>query len=86
LESEQKARAKLEKTIQDLDEIYEDQKIEHENMQQQKRTNNDLQNIHIKLKIEYILCYRKLKTLSMSLILDLLFSSRDDENEEQTIS
>jgi hypothetical protein len=35
LESEQKARAKLEKTIQDLDEIYEDQKIEHENMQQQ---------------------------------------------------
>ena len=51
-----------------------------------KRTNNDLQNIHIKLKIEYILCYRKLKTLSMSLILDLLFSSRDDENEEQTIS
>jgi hypothetical protein len=51
-----------------------------------KRTNNDLQNIHIKLKIEYILCYRKLKTLSMSLILDLLFFSRDDENEEQTIS
>ena len=35
MESEQKARSKLEKTIQELDEIYEDQKIEHENMQQQ---------------------------------------------------
>ena len=35
LESEQKGKSKLEKTIQELDEIYEDSKTEHENMQQQ---------------------------------------------------